>query len=414
MKIYLVGGAVRDKLLGLPIKDRDWVIVGARQQDILDLGYAQVGNDFPVFLHPKTKEEYALARTERKTAPGHTGFVFDANETVTLEQDLARRDLTINAIAESEEGELIDPYNGRGDLSARILRHVSPAFEEDPLRVLRVARFAARFHSLGFRVAPETNEIMRNIVHSGELASLVSERVWQELAKALASKSPEAFVTVLRDCEALGVVLPEVDALFGVPQPAKFHPEIDTGIHTLMCLQQARLLSDDPQILYATLVHDVGKGATNKALWPSHKGHETLGLPLLNTLAARLKVPNDFAKLAALVCEHHTKLHRLALVDADKALTLLEAIDVFRRPERLNKFLLACEADARGRTGFENREYPQRAFLQSLAEAATAIDVGAAIKEFRPTDIGAFVRELRLAAVEERLLHIRPESYHAN
>ena len=266
MKIFLVGGAVRDKLLGLPIKDRDWVIVGARQQDILDLGYAQVGNDFPVFLHPKTKEEYALARTERKTAPGHTGFVFDANETVTLEQDLARRDLTINAIAESEEGEVIDPYNGRADLSARILRHVSPAFEEDPLRVLRVARFAARFHSLGFRVAPETNEIMRNIVHSGELASLVSERVWQELAKALAYKSPEAFVTVLRDCEALSVVLPEVDALFGVPQPAKFHPEIDTGIHTLMCLQQARLLSDDPQILYATLVHDVGKGVTDKAL----------------------------------------------------------------------------------------------------------------------------------------------------
>ena len=249
MKIYLVGGAVRDKLLGLPVKDRDWVVVGARQSEMLDLGFAQVGNDFPVFLHPKTKEEYALARTERKTAPGHTGFVFDANETVTLEQDLARRDLTINAIAETADGELIDPYNGQADLAARVLRHVSPAFEEDPLRVLRVARFAARFHSLGFRVAPETNEIMRKIVHSGELASLVSERVWQELAKALASPSPEAFVTVLRDCEALGVVLPEVDALFGVPQPAKFHPEIDTGVHVLMCLQQARLLSDDPQIL---------------------------------------------------------------------------------------------------------------------------------------------------------------------
>jgi len=414
MKIYLVGGAVRDKLLGLPVTDRDWVVVGARQNEMLDLGFAQVGNDFPVFLHPQTKEEYALARTERKTAPGHTGFVFDANETVTLEQDLARRDLTINAIAETADGELIDPYNGQDDLAGRVLRHVSPAFEEDPLRVLRVARFAARFHSLGFRVAPETNAIMRKIVHSGELASLVSERVWQELAKALVSKSPEAFVTVLRDCEALGIVLPEIDALFGVPQPAKFHPEIDTGVHLLMCLQQARLLSDDPQVLYATLVHDVGKGATDRTLWPSHKGHETLGLPLLDAIAARLKVPNDFAKLAALVCEHHTKLHRLEQVDADKALTLLEAIDVFRRPERLDKFLLACEADARGRTGFEDRDYPQRAFLQTLAEAATGIDVGAAIKNANPADIGAFVRELRRAAIDERLIQLRSEEHHAS
>ena len=414
MKIYLVGGAVRDKLLGLPVTDRDWVVVGARQNEMLDLGFAQVGNDFPVFLHPQTKEEYALARTERKTAPGHTGFVFDANETVTLEQDLARRDLTINAIAETADGELIDPYNGQDDLAGRVLRHVSPAFEEDPLRVLRVARFAARFHSLGFRVAPETNAIMRKIVHSGELASLVSERVWQELAKALVSKSPDAFVTVLRDCEALGIVLPEIDALFGVPQPAKFHPEVDTGLHLLMCLQQARLLSDDPQVLYATLVHDVGKGATDRTLWPSHKGHETLGLPLLDAIAARLKVPNDFAKLAALVCEHHTKLHRLEQVDADKALTLLEAIDVFRRPERLDKFLLACEADARGRTGFEDRDYPQRAFLQTLAEAATGIDVGAAIKNANPADIGAFVRELRRAAIDERLTQLRSEEHHAS
>ena len=414
MKIYLVGGAVRDKLLGLPVTDRDWVVVGARQNEMLDLGFAQVGNDFPVFLHPQTKEEYALARTERKTAPGHTGFVFDANETVTLEQDLARRDLTINAIAETADGELIDPYNGQDDLAGRVLRHVSPAFEEDPLRVLRVARFAARFHSLGFRVAPETNAIMRKIVHSGELASLVSERVWQELAKALVSKSPDAFVTVLRDCEALGIVLPEIDALFGVPQPAKFHPEIDTGAHLLMCLQQARLLSDDPQVLYATLVHDVGKGATDRTLWPSHKGHETLGLPLLDAIATRLKVPNDFAKLAALVCEHHTKLHRLEQVDADKALALLEAIDVFRRPERLDKFLLACEADARGRTGFEDRDYPQRAFLQTLAEAATGIDVGAAIKNANPADIGAFVRELRRAAIDERLIQLRSEEHHAS
>lgn len=403
MEIYLVGGAVRDKLLGLPTKDRDWVAVGATRQQMLDLGYAQVGNDFPVFLHPATKEEYALARTERKTAPGHTGFVFDANETVSLEQDLARRDLTINAIAETAAGELIDPYDGRGDIERRVLRHVSPAFEEDPLRVLRVARFAARFSHLGFTVAPETNELMRRIVDSGELASLVSERVWQELSKSLSSASPDAFVSVLRDCGALGVVLPEVDALFGVPQPARYHPEIDTGIHTLMSLQQARRLSDDPEVMYAVLVHDVGKGATDPSRWPSHKQHETLGLPLLKTIAARLRVPNEFARLAALVCEHHTKLHRLERVDAEQALNLLEAIDVFRRPERLAKFLAACEADARGRTGLEQRDYPQRAFLEEIAEAATSVDVGASIAAHGPSDVKQFVRQLRLAAIDARL-----------
>jgi tRNA nucleotidyltransferase (CCA-adding enzyme) len=410
MQTYLVGGAVRDKLLGLPTKDRDWVVVGATRAQMLEQGFAQVGNDFPVFLHPKTKEEHALARTERKTAPGHGGFVFDANEHVTLEQDLSRRDLTINAIAQADDGELIDPFDGQGDLERRVLRHVSPAFEEDPLRVLRVARFAARFAHLGFTVAPETNALMRRIAASGELATLVSERVWQELERALGSTSPDAFVSVLRDCDALRVVLPEVDALFGVPQPARFHPEIDTGLHTLLSLQQARRLSDSPQVAYAVLVHDVGKAVTDRALWPSHKQHESLGLPLLTRIAKRLKVPNDFGKLAALVCEHHTKLHKLEHVDAEKGLALLEAIDVFRRPERLSLFLAACEADARGRTGFEDRDYPQRPFLEQLAETVTALDVGAVIGELleedRPRDIRGYVRGLRLAVIETHLAQL--------
>lgn len=412
MEIYLVGGAVRDKLLGLPTKDRDWVAVGATRQQMLDLGYTQVGNDFPVFLHPQSKEEYALARTERKTAPGHTGFVFDANETVTLEQDLARRDLTINAIAETSDGQLIDPFDGCGDIERRVLRHVSPAFEEDPLRVLRVARFAARFAPLGFTVAPETNEIMRHIVNSGELSSLVSERVWQELSRALASAQPDAFISVLRDCDALKVILPEVDALFGVPQPEKFHPEVDTGLHTLLCLQQARRLSENSDVIYAVLVHDVGKGLTDPSLWPSHKLHETRGLPLLKEIATRLRVPNEFAKLAALVCEHHTKLHRLEHIDAERALTLLETIDIFRKPERLDKFLCACEADARGRTGLEECAYPQREFFEVLAQAATSIDVGASIEEHNPSDIKAFVRELRLAKIQTRLEQLQQIDNH--
>lgn len=409
MDIYLVGGAVRDRLLGLATKDNDWLVVGATQQQMLDLGYTQVGLDFPVFLHPQTKEEHALARTERKTAPGYTGFVFDANEKVTLEEDLARRDFTINAIAQADDGALIDPFDGQGDIKRRLLRHVSPAFEEDPLRVLRAARFAARLAPLGFTVAPETNELMRRIAHSGELASLVSERVWQEMERALGSAAPEAFITVLRDCDALKEILPEVDALFGVPQPARHHPEIDTGLHTLMSLQQARKLNADSATLYATLVHDIGKALTDPALWPAHSNHESLGAQAVQALSARLKAPTEHARLAALVCRYHTALHRLKDVDAQAALQLIEAIDVQRRPERLGQFLNACEADARGRKGFEDRSYPQRQFLETLAAAVTTIDVGAAIAAARPSDVPGFVRQLRLQALEKTLIELKRE-----
>ncbi|MGB0321437.1 MAG: multifunctional CCA addition/repair protein, partial [Pseudohongiellaceae bacterium] len=311
MQTYLVGGAVRDKLLGLETKDRDWVVVGAAPQEMLDLGYQQVGQDFPVFLDPESHDEYALARTERKTGPGYKGFAINSSPEVTLEEDLLRRDLTINAIAMDENGSLIDPFGGQFDIEDRVLRHVSGAFVEDPLRVLRVARFAARFAHLGFRVANETRDLMRSICHSGELDHLVPERIWKELELALTSQTPSVFIEVLRECYALAAILPEVNNLFGVPQPKKYHPEIDTGLHILLCLEQARKLSDDSVVLYATLVHDVGKGLTDPDQWPSHVGHEAAGLSLLNQIESRLRVPKEHAQLSRLVCEHHTKLHRV-------------------------------------------------------------------------------------------------------
>ncbi len=375
MQTYLVGGAVRDKLLGLPVKDEDWVVVGSSREDLLSLGYLQVGKGFPVFLHPETKQEYALARRESKTAPGHTGFEFDTSPQVTLEQDLQRRDLTINAMAENSDGQLCDPYNGKADLEARILRHVSEAFSEDPLRVLRVARFAARLHKLGFRIADETMLLMQSMVRGGELDYLVEERVWQEIERGMAAPSPAEFVRVLRECGALQVILPEVDNLFGVPQPEKYHPEIDTGIHILLCLEQIAGLSHDPVARYATLIHDVGKAVSDRTKWPSHFGHETLGLKLQSAITRRLKVPNEYAQLAALVCEHHTKLHRVAQLKPKTLLGLLESLDAIRRPERFDKFLLACEADARGRTGLEDENYPQRDYLLRILEAVCGIDV---------------------------------------
>ena len=381
MKTYLVGGAVRDKLLEIPVKDRDWVVVGASPEILISEGFTQVGKGFPVFLHPESKEEYALARTERKTAPGYSGFEFDTSQEVTLEQDLMRRDLTINAIAETDDGEIIDPYNGRDDLKSRILRHVSPAFSEDPLRVLRVAKFASRFAELNFTVADETLELMKSIVDSGELDHLVKERVWQEFEEALSYDKPQVFIEILRSCGALAVLLPEVEALFGVPQPSKYHPEIDTGIHTLMCLSMAAQLSSDPVIRYATLVHDVGKGITDSDKWPAHHGHEILGLKPQKDIAARLHVPNEYVKLAALVCEHHTKLHRVEELKPATLLRLLEALDVFRRPERLEKFLPPCEADARGRLGMEDNDYPQRQYLTGLVTAVSSIDIPALLAE---------------------------------
>lgn len=417
MDIYLVGGAVRDKKLGLGTKDRDWVVVGGTPQKMLDAGYRQVGKGFPVFLHPDTGEEYALARTERKTAPGHTGFEIHAAEDVTLEEDLQRRDLTINAMAEDADGNLVDPYGGATDCEKRILRHVSDAFREDPLRVLRVARFAARFAHLGFTVAEETLSLMRLMVEDGELDTLVGERVWNELARALSEPSPQAFLKVLRDCDALRVILPEVDALYGVPQPSKYHPEVDTGLHIELCLEQARKLcaahelSDDGAVLYATLVHDVGKALTDPEKWPSHYGHETLGLRALESLHKRLPVPNEHAALAKLVSEHHTKLHRVEELKASTLLKLLEQLDAFRRPERLNKFLISCEADARGRTGLEDRDYPQRAYLLAVLEAANSIDIPALLANKEESAMpGEVIAKARQQAISDHLKQIRGAS----
>ncbi|MDD9959470.1 MAG: multifunctional CCA addition/repair protein [Gammaproteobacteria bacterium] len=406
MESYLVGGAVRDKLLGIPVKDEDWVVVGARPEDLLAQGYRQVGKGFPVFLHPETQAEYALARTERKTGRGHNAFDFNASDQVTLEQDLSRRDLTINAMAESTSGELIDPYGGQADLENRLLKHVSAAFSEDPLRVLRVARFAARFAHLGFKVADETMNLMHHMVASGELDTLVAERVWQETEAALTSPSPQEFINVLRQCGALAIILPEVDALFGVPQPKKYHPEIDTGVHTLMCLEQVAKLSDDSAVRYATLVHDVGKAVTDQSKWPSHFGHETLGLPLQNQVAKRLRIPNEHAQLAALVCEHHTKLHRVQQLRPTTVLSLLESLDALRRPERLEKFLLACEADARGRTGFEDRDYPQRAYLTAILEAVTLLDIEALLADHPNRSPAELIRDERLQIVSGKIAEL--------
>ncbi len=408
MESFLVGGAVRDKLLGIPVKDHDWVVVGASEKDMLANGFHAIGNDFPVFLHPDSKEEYALARLEAKTGPGHKGFSVDSSASVTLEQDLLRRDLTINAMAETADGKIIDPYGGRQDIKDRILRHVSPAFSEDPLRVLRVARFAARFAHLGFRIAEETVTLMKSIVQAGELEQLVSERVWQEMETALKETNPAVFFKTLRDCEALAVILPEVNALFGVPQPQKYHPEVDTGVHVLLCIEQATKLSDDPVVRYATLVHDVGKGVTPSSNWPHHYKHEVLGLDLLKTISSRLKVPNEYNEIARLVCQHHTKMHRLTELTSSTVLKLLESLDAFRRPQRLRQFLLACEADARGRTGLENREYPQSQQLLAAFDAANNVDMASLLASRASTEeksgsVKEFVRQQRLQAIKQAL-----------
>lgn len=408
MQVYLVGGAVRDKLLGLPVRERDWVVVGASADDLLQQGYQQVGKDFPVFLHPQTREEYALARKETKTGHGYKGFSFDASESVSLEEDLLRRDLTVNAIAEDSAGNLIDPYGGRKDLENRTLRHVSPAFKEDPLRVLRVARFAARFAHLDFTIADETLALMKDIVASGELEHLVSERTWQEFETALSETSPVTFFRALRECGALAAVLPEVDRLFGVPQPEKYHPEVDTGKHTFMVIEQATRLTGDPVVRYSALVHDVGKGVTPRDNWPHHYRHEQLGLDLIRAINARLKVPKEYGEIALLVCEHHTKMHRLKELRSGTVLELLEALDAFRRPERMQRFLLACEADSRGRTGLEDIDYPQRDLLLAAHEAANSLNVGSLLAEHKdktekPGAVKALVHQRRSELIREKL-----------
>lgn len=399
MKIYTVGGAVRDRLLGLPIKDKDWVVVGGSGADLERLGYRQVGKDFPVYLHPESKEQYALARRERKIAPGHTGFAFDTGAEVSLEEDLARRDLTVNAMAETGDGELIDPCGGRDDLENRILRHVSPAFREDPLRVLRVARFAARFKHLGFGVAPETMQLMREMVGRDELAELTRERVWQEIELALGSRSPAEFFRVLRECCALQVILPEVNRLFGVPQPEKYHPEIDTGVHTLMCVEAAARLTDDSVTRYAVLLHDVGKGVTDRSKWPSHHGHDALGVPLVKEITRRLGVPREFAKTAEAVCKYHTLQHRVLSLRPATVLRLLTGLDAIRRPQRFERFLTACLADARGRTGYEDCEYPQNEYLERMLAAVNSVDAGELLRDKPEADAGELVARGRIDAI---------------
>jgi tRNA nucleotidyltransferase (CCA-adding enzyme) len=405
MRIYEVGGAVRDALLGLPVEERDWVVVGASAEELEAKGFRRVGKDFPVFLHPRTGEEYALARTERKTAPGYTGFAFDAAPTVTLEEDLERRDLTINAIARAEDGTLVDPWGGRADLDARVLRHVSPAFGEDPLRVLRVARFAARFAPLGFTIAAETLALMKEIVAAGEMEALKPERVWQETAKALATERPDVFVATLRESHALARVFPEVDGLFGVPQPERWHPEIDTGVHTLMALELAAKLSASAEVRFAVLTHDLGKAATPKELLPKHYGHEQRSEERLEALCARLRVPNRFRDLALLVARHHGTVHKAHELKPQTVLRVIAAADGLRQPARFEQMLLACEADARGRKGLEGRPYPQADRFRAALRAAKGVDAAQVRADcgLEGSALGEALHRERLAAVKRAL-----------
>lgn len=402
MNVYLVGGAVRDQLLGLEIQERDWVVTGATPAQMSEAGYRPVGKDFPVFLHPDSKEEYALARTERKSGHGYAGFKFFTSPDTTLEQDLERRDLTINAIAKAGDGTLIDPFKGQQDLQHRLLRHVSDAFVEDPLRVLRVARFAARFAALGFRVATETLELMRQIAASGELDYLVAERVWQETSKALATNRPEVYFQVLRDCNALASIMPELDRLFGVVQPAQHHPEIDTGIHTLMVLQQAALLSNQTRVRFAALVHDLGKGITPIEQLPQHIAHEHRGIGIIKDLCQRLRVPNDHRDLGLLCCHHHGQVHRILEARDSTVLKLLTATDAIRRPERFAELLQCCEADSRGRSGFEERPYPQAGFLLAALAAANSVDHRALISQgLNGKQLGERIANKRIEAIHQ-------------
>ncbi|EGR2427188.1 TPA: multifunctional CCA addition/repair protein [Vibrio cholerae] len=401
MQIYLVGGAVRDQLLQLPVYDRDWVVVGSSPQAMLAAGFQAVGKDFPVFLHPNSKEEHALARTERKTGVGYTGFACHYAPDVTLEDDLQRRDLTINAMAQDNSGQLIDPYGGQRDLAAKVLRHVSPAFVEDPLRVLRVARFAAKLHHLGFTVAEKTMQLMAKIAQSGELQHLTAERVWQEWHKSLSTHHPEVFLQVLRDCGALAVVLPEIDRLFGVPQPEKWHPEIDTGIHTLMVAKQAAQLSDSLPVRFAAQVHDLGKGVTPPSEWPSHKLHCHTGLNIIESLCERIRVPNEFRDLALAVCAQHSNIHRADELKPATKLKVLGLLDVWRKPERLEQVLLCCEADHRGRLGLESEPYPQREIFLRAYQAALGVEVQAVIADgFQGKQIKEELDKRRVSAIE--------------
>jgi tRNA nucleotidyltransferase (CCA-adding enzyme) len=406
MQTYLVGGAVRDLLLGLPVTDRDWTVVGASPQQMLDAGFRMVGRDFPVFLHPDSGEEYALARTERKVAPGYAGFAFHAAPDVTLEQDLARRDLTINAMAQDADGRVIDPYGGQRDLVARVLRHVSPAFAEDPVRILRLARFAARFGE--FQVADETLALARSMVEAGEVDALVPERVWQEMSRGLMEVHPERLFEVLRDCGALARLLPEVDRLWGVPQRPDYHPEIDTGVHLLMVLQMCARLGASLPVRYACLGHDLGKGTTPAETLPRHLGHEQRSVRLVRALSERFRVPNDCRELAELVAREHGHVHRSGALGADAIAQLLHRCDAIRRPERFAEALLACECDARGRLGMSESAYPQRERLLAALAAARSVDTAvvaaaAAERGWSGSKVGEAIAKARVAAIAQAL-----------
>ncbi|QTO53787.1 multifunctional CCA addition/repair protein [Duffyella gerundensis] len=409
MKTYLVGGAVRDGLLNLPIKDRDWVVTGTTPEAMLAAGYQQVGRDFPVFLHPKTREEYALARTERKSGQGYTGFITWFAPDVTLEQDLQRRDLTINAIAQDSDGNIIDPFNGRHDIQQRLLRHVSAAFNEDPLRVLRVARFAARFAHLNFRIADETMALMQHMAASGELAHLTAERVWKETESALQSPNPQVFFQVLRDCNALAVLFPEIDKLFGVPAPAKWHPEIDTGVHTLMTLAIAAQLSPEVDIRFATLCHDVGKALTPPEKWPSHHGHGLAGVPVVEQLCQRLRVPNHVRDLSLLVTEFHDIVHTVERQSSETLVGLFDRIDAWRKPQRVEQIALTSEADARGRATLENNPYPQGDYLRTAFAVVQAVSPKEVVEAgFTGSDVREELHRRRITALESWRENQRP------
>ncbi|TFY99557.1 multifunctional CCA addition/repair protein [Ramlibacter rhizophilus] len=407
MQIYEVGGAVRDALLGLPVNDRDWVVVGATPEEMIQAGFLPVGKDFPVFLHPHTREEHALARTERKTARGYHGFSFHADPGVTLEEDLARRDLTVNAMARGDDGRIVDPFGGQRDLQARVLRHVTEAFREDPVRILRLARFAARFHD--FSIAPETLSLMRGMVAEGEVDALVPERVWQELARGLMEERPSRMLEVLRECGALARLLPEVDRLWGVPQRAEYHPEVDTGAHLLLVLDMSARLAAPLAVRFACLVHDLGKGTTPAEVLPRHLGHEERSVKLLREVASRLRVPTDCRELAEVVAREHGNIHRSEEFGAAALVRLLARCDAFRKPERFDEVLLACECDARGRLGFEERPYPARERLSRALAAAQSVDTRTLAAQAeaagaRGPAIGEWVQRARIAAVQAAAL----------
>ncbi len=401
MKIYLVGGAVRDKLLHRPVHEKDYVVIGSTVDEMLTQGFQPVGKAFPVFLHPKTKEEYALARTEKKVDRGYHGFIFHAEPDVTLEEDLKRRDLTINAIAQDEQGHLIDPYHGQQDLEQKILRHVSPAFSEDPVRVLRVARFLARFHHLGFTIADETMQLMKDMVNAGEVNALVPERVFKELDSALKEQTPTAFFETLRACGALDILFPDIAKLWGVPQDPQYHPEIDCGIHTMMVLEAASRLTDDPVIRFAALTHDLGKAYTPSSLLPKHTGHEIISVERVKHLCELYKTPNEYTELAVLVAGLHGQCHKAMSLDAETLLDLLQKLDAFRRPQRLEPFLLACEADSRGRTGFEHSDYPQANYVRKIFQAANGIDQKAIAQHYQGEAIKSAIYKARLDAIKQ-------------